>query len=233
MALPLLVTPEFRTKIPSTGQEIEYRPFLVKEEKVLYMALESGDEKDITNAVKKILKSCIISEVDINQLASFDVEYLFLQLRSKSVNEFMTFMLSHEDEEECDNKTEVSIDIDSIKMECKEDDKIVKIDDKLGFKMKYPTIDAGLKLKEGSDLQKSLGMIYECIEFVFDEDDVYEDFTEKELEEFIEKLSSTQLQKLIGFFENMPKLQKKVSFECKKCGKKEEYTFEGLNDFFT
>jgi hypothetical protein len=233
MALPLLVTPEFTTKIPSTGQEIEYRPFLVKEEKILFMALESGEQKDIIKAVKNTLKSCILSEIDINQLASFDVEYLFLQLRSKSVNEFMTFMLGHENEEECDNKTEISIDIDSIKIECKDEDKIVKIDDKLGFKMKYPTIDTGLKFKEGSDLEKSLAMIYECIEFIFDEDNVYEDFTKEELEEFIEKLSSTQLQRLIDFFENMPKLQKKVSYKCKKCGKKEEHTFEGLNDFFS
>lgn len=232
MALPILVTPEFTTKIPSTGQEIEYRPFLVKEEKILYMALESGEQKDIIKATKKILKSCIISDINVEELASFDVEYLFLQLRSKSVNEFMTFMLSHKDEEECNEKTEISIDINSIEIKCDDKDKLVNIDDNLGFKMKYPSIDIGSDMENKSELQKSLGLIYRCIEFVYDKDVVYEDFTEKELEDFVENLSSTQLQKLFRFFENIPKLQKKVSFTCKKCGKEEEYIFEGLNDFF-
>lgn len=234
MALPLLITPEFTTKIPSTGKEIEYRPFLVKEEKILFMALESGDQKDIIKAVKNILKSCILSDVDIKNLTYFDLEYLFLQLRGKSVGEVLEFKIGHTDNDECDYKTDVSINLEEIDVEGLENivDKI-QINDELGIKIKYPGIDNFGQIDQKNDLDSIMDLICSCVEYVYDQEEVYQDFTMKEMKEFIEQLSSKQFEKLMNFFNNMPRLRKEVKFKCEKCGKEETVVLEGLQDFFS
>jgi hypothetical protein len=233
MALPLLVTPEFTTKIPSTGQEIEYRPFLVKEEKILFMALESGDQKDIIKAVKNTLKSCILSDIDLNKLTYFDLEHLFLQLRGKSVGEFLEFKIGHTNDSECQHKTDVTINLEDIHVQGLENViDTIQLNDDLGMKMRYPGIDMFGQTENENDLESIMNLICSCVEFVYDQDEVYENFTKKELKDFIEQLSSKQFEELMNFFNTMPKLKKEVTFKCAKCGEEEEIIFEGLQDFF-
>ncbi len=235
MALPQIATPEFETVVPSTKETIKFRPFLVKEEKILYMALEGGEQNDIYSAVKKILENCILSECNINKLSAFDVEYLFLQLRGKSVGEVITLKLRHPQEDsDCDHAEEVEIDIDSIKM--KEDprhNKVVKLDENLGIQFRYPTMNDVIKVGEGkNELTNTFDLIASCVDNVFDADNVYDDFTKEEIMSFIENLSKAQFEKASVFFDSMPKLQHEIEWTCSKCGKKEKITLEGLQSFF-
>ena len=235
MALPQIATPEFETVVPSTKETIKFRPFLVKEEKILYMALEGGEQNEIYDAVRKILENCILSECNINKLSAFDVEYLFLQLRGKSVGEVITLKLRHPQEDsDCDHAEEVEIDIDSIKM--KEDprhNKVVKLDENLGIQFRYPTMNDVIKVGEGkNELTNTFDLIASCVDNVFDADNVYDDFTKEEIMSFIENLSKAQFEKASVFFDSMPKLQHEIEWTCSKCGKKEKITLEGLQSFF-
>lgn len=234
MPLPTLVTPEFRTKIPSTGKQIKFRPFLVKEEKILLMAAESGEAEDLVDATKQILENCLLTKVDIDTLASFDVEYLFLKLRAKSVGEQIEISLRHADTTECDHISKVEVDIDNITIDkINPDDKVIMLNDKMGIKMKYPTINETIVNVSPSDIDSLLELISKCIECVFEEDAIYDDFTIEEMKDFINNFSTKQLERITDFIENMPKLEKEVKYTCKKCGKEESYTLQGLESFFT
>jgi len=232
MALPSIATPEFITKIPSTGQEIRYRPFLVKEEKILLMALEGKDSNEIMLSVQNVLKNCILSEdVSVNKLATFDIEYLFLKLRSKSVGEVIKIKVNHANDSECKYATEVDINIDKINVEGDIKDGKLMLTDKVGLKLRYPTME-DLKGISIDDAESMFKMVRKCIEFIFDEDNVYSDFTEKELSDWIDSLNQTQFAKITQFFEGMPKLSHKIDWECKSCGKNDSVTVEGLQGFF-
>lgn len=232
MALPALASPEFMTEIPSTKQQIKFRPFLVKEEKILYMALEGQDTKEIENAIVTILSNCILDTVDIHKLTLFDIEYLFLQLRGKSVGEKVELMLSHSDENnECQHKTKLEVDLDSIKIQGEVSDGKLMLDDKIGVKVRYPYInDASLVDKNESDVFSTLSIF---VEYVFDKDNVYNDFSKEEMNEWLESLSQTQFRKLIEFFENVPKLAHTVEWTCPECKQKDSIKLEGLQSFFT
>jgi hypothetical protein len=231
MALPSIATPQFSTTVPSTGQEIEYRPFLVKEEKVLMMAMEGGDNKEIATATKNILKDCILSDVDIKKLTIFDIEFLFLKLRAKSVGETIELKVAHPDENStCKEMTDVVIDIDDIKVtEQKTDNKIMLTDD-IGVVLRYPGIDDVDGL--GESPEQMFSMIANCIEYVFDKENVFNEFTEKEMVEWIENLKQTQFSKITDFFSEIPKLSHDIEWTCKECGKKDKVTLEGLQSFF-
>lgn len=235
MTLPTLVTPEFRAKIPSTGEEIKYRPFLVKEEKILLMAMESGELQDLVDATKQILENCILSDVKIDDLASFDIEYIFLKLRSKSVGEEIELSLKHQENTECDNITNITINVDDIEVtKIDPKSKIIMLNDTLGLKMRYPSINhVMIDADKPNDIESLLHLISLCIECVFEEDTIYDDFSLDELKDFINNFSTTQLEKITKFIENMPKLRKEISFTCKKCKKKEKIVLEGLMNFFT
>ena len=152
MALPSMAVPTFKTKIPSTGKEIQYRPFLVKEEKILLMALEGGDVNEMTEATKKIIQSCVISEIDVESLATFDVEYLFMQLRGKSVGEIIKLIVGHTGDNPCEHKTEVKINIDDIKVVGVKKDRKITVTDQIGVVVNYPTMKgAELLQKDDSD----------------------------------------------------------------------------------
>lgn len=232
MALPALASPEFMTEIPSTKQQIKFRPFLVREEKILYMALEGQDTKEIENAIVTILSNCILDTVDIDKLTLFDIEYLFLQLRGKSVGEKVELMLSHSDENnECQHKTKLEVDLDSIKIQGEVSDGKLMLDDKIGVKVRYPYInDASLVGKNESDVFSTLSIF---VEYVFDKDNVYNDFSKEEMNEWLESLSQTQFRKLIEFFENVPKLAHDVEWTCPECKQKDSIKLEGLQSFFT
>ena len=236
MPLPTLVTPEFRTKIPSTGEEIKYRPFLVKEEKLLFMANESDNTSDVVDAIKQILKNCILTHIEIDELASFDLEYLFLKLRSKSVGEVVEFKLKHQNNDECDHVTTVEVNLDTIEIdEIKKEDKIIELTDVLGIKMKYPSLKTieEYDITQISTMDEMIELLVRCIDVVYDEETVYDNFTNKEMKEFIESFSTEQFAKVNEFINKMPKLRKEISYKCKKCGVEETRVIEGLHNFFT
>ena len=243
MALPKINTPTYELTIPSNGKKIKYRPFLVREEKILILALESEDTKQITTAVIDILSDCILTKnVDVTKLATFDIEYLFLNVRSKSVGETVDVNITCPD----DGKTsvEMQINIDSIKVQkVKGHKNIIKLDDQCSMKLKYPSMnefiennfESGEDGGEGSDIDKSLSMITSCIEMIYDNEESWDaaDSTQKELEEFIEQLNSKQFKLIEKFFETMPKLSHKIKVTNPKTKVESEVVLEGLASFFT
>jgi hypothetical protein len=234
MALPKLVTPEFETVIPSTKEPIKFRPFLVKEEKVLYMALESGEPKDMKNAILSILDSCIITpDIDVNSFATFDVEYLFLKLRSKSVGEIIKVNLKHRNKTSCVHETEYKLNLDKIQVKFNDDHKdIVQLDNKIGVKMKMPSLDNVLSIQGDMNIDNIFELIKHSIVYVFDEENVYDDFTKEELQDFIENISQEQFNKIQSFFDTAPKLCEDITWTCKECNETETIRLEGLQSFF-
>ena len=239
MPLPKINTPTYELTLPSTGKKIKYRPFLVREEKILIMALETEDTEQITNAVVDIISGCILTKgVDVTKLATFDIEYLFLNVRSKSVGESVEVNVICPD----DNKTsvQVEIDIDSIKIQKTKGHKdIIKLDDQYSMKLKYPSlnefIDTNFESSEESDVNKSLNMITSCIEMIYDKEESWDasDSTKQELEEFIEQLNSKQFKTIEKFFETMPKLSHKLKVTNPTTEVESEVVLEGLASFFT
>jgi hypothetical protein len=243
MALPKLNVPVYETILPSTDKVIKYRPFLVREEKILLTAMESDDEKLISNAVKQILKNCIKGEMNINELPTFDIEFLFLRLRAKSVGEKITVGLRpypcvQNEGELCKFSTEVEINLEEVKVK-KNDNHTSKImiDDNVGVKLKYPDIDLitpdGNKEKL-SQVDLGMSVIKNCIDMIFTKETVHErdSFTEEELDEFLDSLNSEQFERIKEFFDTIPKLSHTVEYTCKTCGEEKKTTIEGLNSFF-
>ena len=239
MPLPKINTPTYDLTLPSTGKKIKYRPFLVKEEKILIMALETEDISQITNAIVEILNDCILTKgVNVTKLATFDIEYLFLNVRAKSVGETVEVNVVCPD----DNKTSVQIEInlDSIKVQKTRGHKnIIKLDDQYSMKLKYPSlnqfIDSNFESDEESDVDKSMNMITSCIEMVYDKEESWSasDSTQQELEEFIEQLNSKQFKSIEKFFETMPKLSHKVKVTNPTTEVESDVVLEGLASFFT
>ena len=232
MSLPTLTAPEFVTKVPSTGEEIKYRPFLVREEKILLMALEGGDEKEISNAITNILNSCILSDVNLNDLATFDVEYLFLKLRSKSVGEVIELKLGHSDKDsECKHRTDVSINIDDINVVGEIKDGKIDLNEQIGIKLRYAGINDVSNIDKGSTSQL-FDVVVSCVEYIYDNDNVYDDFTKDEMSKWLEQLDSNQFKMVTEFFQEAPKLSHTVEWTCPECGKKETLVLEGMQSFF-
>ena len=239
MPLPKINTPTYELILPSNNKKIKYRPFLVREEKILIMALETENSEDISNAVVDILSECILTKgVDVTKLATFDIEYLFLNVRSKSVGESVEVNIVCPD----DNKTSVQMEInlDSIKVQKTRGHKnIIKLDDQYSMKLKYPSLDEfignNFDTNEGSAVDKSLSMISSCIEIVYDEEESWDasDSTKQELEEFVEQLNSKQFKSIEKFFETMPKLSHKVKVTNPTTEVESEVVLEGLASFFT
>ena len=238
MALPKLNVPVYEAILPSTEKVIKYRPFLVKEEKLLFTAQESGEEA-VLPAVKQIIKNCVQGELDIDNMPLFDIEYLFLRLRAKSVGEEVTLGLKpwgcpQNNGELCEFTTEVSVNLEEIK--CVKDKKHtskIMLDDKIGIMMKYPDIS---QMNVGESENDILGMkiIKNSINMIFTEEETYErdSFTDKELDEFVDSLNTKQMDKIRNFFETMPTLKHTVKYNCKTCGEEKETTVQGLNSFF-
>ena len=236
MALPKLNTPTYELEIPSTDEKIQYRPFLVKEEKILMMALETKDNAQIVNAVKDIVNECTFNKVNISTMPMFDTEYIFLQIRSKSVGEVSKLKLLCPD----DKKTyaDVELDLNEVKVQV-EDDHTNKIEltDDMGIIMTYPSIDSfadsGIQDINATNM---LDVIGTCILQIYEKkgEKVYEakDQTKKELTEFIEQLNTKQFQDVQKFFDTMPRLKHTIKIKNPKTKKTSEVTLSGLNDFF-
>ena len=227
MALPKLNVPVYETILPSTESVIKFRPFLVKEEKLLLTALEDGAESSMMQAIKKIIQNCVQGNIDVDKLPLFDVEYLFLKLRAKSVGEETTVGIKCT---ECDSSTEVSINMEEIEVTKPEGhNKKIMISDDVGVMMSYPVITtSGIMGKDGMEITKN------CIEMIFTGEETHErgSFSEKELDDFLESMESKQFAKITKFFETMPKLQHIVNFNCISCKKENSVTLEGLDSFF-
>ena len=237
MPLPKISTPTYELVLPSSGRKIKYRPFLVKEEKILIIALESQDQKQIGNSIKSILSNCILTRgTKVDKLSTFDIEYLFLNVRGKSVGEQIEVMVTCPDDE----KTQVpmSINIDSIKVEKSKDHKTdIKLDDQYTLKMRYPSLNEFIKTNFSVDEMKvddTFDLIASCIDQIYSEEESWtqEDCTKKEMVEFLEQLNSSQFKEIETFFETMPKLSHKVKVKNPNTGVESEIVLEGLQNFF-
>jgi len=238
MPLPKIATPTYELELPSTKQTINYRPFLVKEEKLLVLALESEDNKQITTAIKAVIKNCIITKgIKVEKLPTFDIEYLFLNIRGKSVGEDVEVMVTCPD----DGKTQVPalINLDDIQIKIdKNHSQDIKLDDTLTLRMKYPSLDEFIKNNFASatemNVDDTFDLIASCIEQVYSEEESWtaEDCTKKELSQFVEQLSSKQFKEIENFFETMPKLSHTVKVINPNTKKENEVVLEGLQSFF-
>ena len=238
MPLPKISTPTYELELPSTGKTIKYRPFLVKEEKLLVLALESDDSKEITNAIKAVLKDCIQTRgVKVETLPTFDIEYLFLNIRGKSVGEDIEVSVLCPDDGE--TYAEVQISIDEIEVvKDKEHNKQIKIDDKLMMEMRYPSLDQFVKsnfsFNGDNQVDQSFDLIASCIDKVYSEEEAWtsDDFTKKEVTEFLEQMNSSQFKDIESFFATMPKLRHEVEVLNPKTKKSSKVVLEGLASFF-
>ena len=238
MPLPKIATPVYEIELPSTGQTIQYRPFLVKEEKVLVIALESQDTKQITTAIKNVIKNCIKTKgIKVEALPTFDIEYLFLNIRGKSVGEEIEVNVICPDDEE--TQVPVTINIDEIKIQRNDDhDNKIKIGDDIMMVMKYPSLDQFIKnnfdFEDGNKMDQSFELIGSCIESICTENEVWAvaDCSKKEVNEFLESMNSSQFKGIEKFFETMPKLSHTVKVKNPNTKVESEVVLEGLASFF-
>ncbi len=238
MPLPKIATPEYDLVLPSTQKKITYRPFLVKEEKLLVLALESEDTKQITTAIKSVLKSCILTRgIKVEKLPTFDIEYLFLNIRARSVGEEVEVSIVAPDDGE--TNVTVTIDLEDIQVQTNENHtNKIKLDDTLMMEMKYPSLEQFISNNfdfEGeTDINQSFELIASCIDKIYNEDDVWstDDCTKKEVVDFLEQMSSTQFKEIEQFFETMPKLSHTIEITNPSTKVKSTIVLEGLSSFF-
>ena len=238
MPLPKIVTPTYHLELPSSGETNQYRPFLVKEEKVLVIALESEDTKQITTAIKTVLKNCIQTKgIKVEQLPTFDIEYLFLNIRGKSVGETVDVNVTCPDDEV--TTTKVTIDLDDIQVQKNEDHTTqIKLDDNIMMELKYPSLEQFIKsnidFTDENQMDQSFQLIGQCIDKIYTEDEVWAaaDCTKKEINDFLESMNSNQFKDIEAFFETMPKLQHTVTVTNPKTNVESEVVIEVLASFF-
>ncbi len=235
MPLPKLVAPTYELELPSTGDTIKYRPFLVKEEKILLLAMESEDEKQMTNAVKTILKNCILSKIKIDDLATFDIEYLFLNIRAKSVGEEIELNITCPDDDE--TTVPVKINVEDIKVQKSDShNRIIQLNDTVSIVMKYPSMETFVKtnLSSNANAEDVFDIASSCIDQVIDNEEVYEvkSFSKKEISDFMDSMDTAQFLKLQQFFESMPKLSHKITVTNPNTNVTSDVVIEGLASFF-
>ena len=238
MPLPKISTPTYELELPSTGQTIKYRPFLVREEKLLVLALESEDTKQITTAIKTVIKNCIETKgVKVELLPTFDIEYLFLNIRGKSVGEEIEVNIICPDDEETAVSVKIDVDLIQVQKNSKHNNKI-KLDDSIVMEMKYPSLDQFIKsnfdFTENNTMDQSFELIASCIDKIYTEEEVWAsgDVTKKELLEFLEQMNSSQFKEIEKFFETMPKLSHTIKVKNPNTEVESEVTLEGLSSFF-
>jgi DNA-directed RNA polymerase subunit M/transcription elongation factor TFIIS len=241
--LPKIDVPMYSVELPLTKKKIRYRPFLVKEEKLLMMAMESNDFGGIMTTIKQVANNCILDEIDIDNLPVTDIEFLFLQLRARSVSEVVelsykcnnTVKDDEGNEKTCNHIVKFDFNIFDIKptFDEKHTNKI-ELSPELGIVMRYPTFESIEMIEEDSDVNKVFSILDTCVDYIYDKDNVYyaKDATKEEIREFIESMTRDQFEKVKNFFDTMPKLKKRVDFKCGKCGYSENIEVEGLQNFF-
>ncbi len=240
MPLPKIATPSYELELPSTGKTIQYRPFLVKEEKLLVIALESQDTKQITNAIKAVIRSCILTKsVKVEELPTFDIEYLFLNIRGKSVGEDIDVKIICPDDEE--TEVSVNVNLDDIQIQKSENhSNKISLDKNLMMELKYPSLNEFVKSNfdpndtNRSAMDQSFDLISTCIDKIYNEDEVWVagDCTKKEIKDFLESMNSAQFKQIEKFFETMPKLSHTIKVKNPKTKVESEVVLEGLASFF-
>ena len=243
MALPKLDVPIFTIDLPLTKTKLRYRPFLVKEEKLLLIAMESDDEKTIMDTIKQVINNCCLDDVDTETLPITDLEYFFLHLRARSIGEIVDLQYKCNnkvkddagEEVECGNNVKLKVNI--LEIEPTFNDKHtnkIELTDKLGIVMKYPNFATIDKVKSNNDVEQILGIIMNCVDYIYDEESIYyrKDISDEELTEFIENLTQKQFAKVQEFFETVPSIKKQLDFKCNKCGYQEKILIEGIQNFF-
>ena len=232
MALPKINNVLYDLELPSSGEVVEYRPFLVKEEKILLMALEGKDEKEMVKAIKQIITQCVATEkFNINKLAMVDLEYLFLNIRGKAVGDVSTISFEHK----CGEV--ISLDIDLSKVEIvnnKNISDLVNLTDDIMIRLKPPSLDSVIGAANKSQIELVMEIVRECLVEIIQGKDVFsaQDHTKEELDEFLNSLNSGQFQKIQTYYESLPKMKQDIEYTCPKCGETEKETLEGLASFF-
>tara|TARA_R100001460_G_scaffold21096_5_gene43252 strand:+ start:1091 stop:1792 length:702 start_codon:yes stop_codon:yes gene_type:complete len=233
MALPKLASAKFELTLPSTGEKVEYRPFLVKEEKALMIAQQAGKSEDIMRAVKDVITSCTFEKVDAEKLPIFDLEYIFINLRAKSVGEIVKLMVTCPD----DNTTKVQVDVDLTKIECHKEvghDTNIRLTDEIGLVMDYPRVSSVTELDLDNEMESTFEVIKSCVRQVYDSNNVYEkvDMDKNDLDEFIESMTHDQFERVQEFFNTMPKVRHMIKVKNPKTGVDGEVVLEGMQSFF-
>jgi hypothetical protein len=241
--LPKIDVPVYEAILPSNKKTVKFRPFLVKEQKLLLMASQGTEVKETIDAIKQILKNCVLSEVDIDTLPVFDLELLFLNLRARSVNEIVNIrykcnnQIGVEDGESktCSGHVDYELNVLDIKPEFgKNHTNKIMISDDVGMMLKYPTFEIMKKLESTDENEMVFELLLNCIDFIFDKDQIYhsKDIPKEELVEFLDNLQQKHLELIKDFFDTMPKVKKDLDFKCPKCGHGEVITIEGVQSFF-
>ena len=236
MALPKFNdTPKYELVIPSTQDKIKFRPFLVKEQKVLLIAMETQDQSQILNAIVDTIQSCIMSDINITMLTSFDIEYIFTQIRAKSVGEKSTIQIACD---ECERTSTVDIDLEKIKVSVVKQNMFLKLNDQYTVKLRYPKYQYMLNnevLKNTDSMTESLyELIIGCLDKLQSDDDIilFDDESREEVNKFLESFTSKQFEEVVQFVQNMPKMSHVVEFNCEHCNHPNKITLQGINDFF-
>lgn len=234
-ALPKLDAPTYNLIIPSTGENISYRPYLVKEEKVLMMAMESEDTTQMMNAIKDVIRSCTNESFNVDTLAMFDIEYIFMQLRSKSVGETATIKVKCH---ECEASNEIDVDLQKVRVDVPDQNKkTVRLTDSVGVTLKYPSVDVMLSVegdKNKSDVDRVFDIITSCIDSIYSGDQIFDadEQSSEELKEFIESLNTKQFNEIRNFVESLPAATIDVEFKCVSCSNDNAFEVKGLGNFF-
>ncbi len=234
-SLPKLNSAVYELTIPSTKQKVKFRPYLVKEQKSLMIAQESDEVNVMVNTLKQVIKDCVLDDIDVDSLAVFDIEYLFLQIRSKSSGEDVQLEFTCPQCQE--QKTILKFNIADINVTFpKDSSNKIQLNDEIGIVLKYPTIDmlGGIDLDNQSDIASIFKVMIASLDMIYDKTEVYnaKDHTKEELNEFFDGMNTDQLKKVVDFFNNLPKLKQNVDFTCPKCGKETHTVLEGLSSFF-
>ena len=239
MKLPTIETPVFSLTLPSTKEEVKFRPFLVKEQKILMMAVESGNAREIMTAIKKVCSHCSITKLNFEELPSFDIEYFFLNLRAKSIGEEIELNLSHQNGSACEHVTKKKLNLLDVKIletDGHKDSFLIDKDRNLGVKMNYPQIDSNLldNLEKKSEIEIATEAVVNCVDYIYDKEQIFKakDYTKEDLLSFFEELTQDQFQNVATFFDSMPKLKHTVKWKCPKCGEEDEIVLEGIGNFF-
>lgn len=244
MSLPIINQPTYELTLPSTNKTLRFRPFLVKEEKILLMAQEGGDIDEQIESVKQIVRNCIVSDTNVDTMSTFDIEYLFIKIRSKSVGNIINLNYKFDnctaelnDDSTVPRICEVpfELDLDEVVVKTEgEHNNIINITDDVGVVMKYPDFKLLSKIASMNNYDELIDVVGNCVKMIFMGDETYDpsEYKSEELRNFFESLSQEQFQKVSNFFETMPQTMAKVHIQCKKCGKMENIELKGISDFF-
>ena len=235
MALPQVNSSKYSTKLPSTNETIEFRPYLVKEEKILMIAIESKDQKQMIRAMQDVIQACVYTQIDVSKLTTFDIEWMFVQLRAKSVGEKVDLKLKCT---ACEALNDIVCDLEKVYVSTPDKDasNIINFSDTIGITLKHPAIDDVANLKEDAETMEGvMELMAKSVVTIFDEDNVYnaEDEGLAEVIKFLENLNSAQFKKITDYYSNIPTVRSDLDFKCKSCGEENKLELKGIQNFFT